>query len=301
MKKLLIVLPFIASFSSITNAHIIGEDSRTKGDDFPVSPQYYNSFYQSELAKENLVHIECTKNKKWTQNTTSGFLIDVADYAKNNHISGDFETCKNKVVLSVAHYLIEKDTPPTGSCSIYQGFKTKLGKTTYAKATSNVSFGNSGTDSKLNSREMRQDFAFIEIGGFVGDENPSRDNLKICKRNRAYKADSLILPHLSRYENDKWALQKGFKIKAKMTSGVCSRMFNDNAGLISHDCDMDQRASGSPLLSKGQGNDICVLGIQSAEGTTPEKVKTNFAAGLTGNPHFEAKFNRFVRNLSCRK
>ena len=301
MKKILIALTLIVLVSTMANAHVFGEDSRTKGDNFPVSPQYFNSLYQSEIAKENLVHIECAKNRKWTQNTTSGFLIDVSDYAKNNHISGNFETCNNKVVLSVAHYLMFRDTPPKGQCSIYQGFKTKLGKTTSAKATSNVSFGNIGANRQLTSNQMRQDFAFIEIDGFKNDENPVRSNLKICKRNGIYKADSLILPHMSRYENDKWALQKGLKIKAKITSGTCSKMFEDKEGLIQHNCDMDQRASGAPLLSKGQGNDICALGIQSAEGLTPEKVKTYFAAGLTGNPHFEAKFNRFVRNLSCRK
>ena len=252
MKMYLFIFTAILLSVTYANAHVFGKDSRTIGDNFPVSENYYNSVYQAELAKQNLVHVECTKNRKWDQNSTSGFLIDVVDYAKRKKINGNFETCNSRVLLSVAHYIEDRDNASDRSCTIYQSFETNLGKSSYGKATGDLSLGS--FEFKKQGRYIYQDFVIIEIDPLSNDEHPNRDNIKICPKSMEGKSETnnnLILPHLSRYENDKWALQKNLKIKAKISSGKCSGLPTKFSGVVMHNCDMDKRASGSPLLSIG--------------------------------------------------
>jgi len=284
-------------------AHVIDEDSRTKPNSFPVSPQYYNSVLQAEMAETNLSHIQCRrKGSRSSQNTTSGFFIDVEDFAKNNGINGDVSSCRNKILVSVAHYILPRGAAEGALCTVRKSFDTTANDSEYGKVKSI----HTGEDYHLKNSE---DFAFLKIDYLRNGINPNFKTLKICSDSIAksslsgsvckpgYK-DNIILPHISRTHYDELARSKGYKFKAKITSGQCcvSGGSRGEPDLLSHTCDLEKRSSGAPLLKLSDENELCVIGVQQGQSNPDEPIE-NYASSFA-SPSFKRQLSSFIK-LNC--
>ncbi len=265
---------------SIKLAYVIGEDSRKKGAAYPVSSRYYNSVLQSSMAKNNLVHLQCKKGARWNKNTTSGFFIDVEAYAKDNNIAGDFSSCRNKLLLSVAHYIDDRGGENGAECKIRKSFETQLGPSEYGLVT-NIHTGKPSPKETLSSSK-NSDFAIIKIDAIRFSQNPNFKTLKICPDYKAKSSfsgnkcrrdfeDEIIMPQLALSRRDISARKKGLNYKAKISSGKCCISKKDpRYNLLRHTCDMEARSSGSPLLRISGTGEPCVIGIQ--KGNSYEKI-----------------------------
>jgi len=286
------------AFFGIASAHVIGEDSRTKPNSFPVSSKYYNSILQAEMAESNLSHIQCKrKGSPSSQNTTSGFFIDVEDFARKNGIIGDVSSCNNKVLVSVAHYILPRGGAENAQCTVRKSFKTTANSSEYGKVKSI----HTGEGFNLKDGE---DFAFLKIDYLRNGLNPNFNTLKICSDSKIEKSsssicgpddqDNIILPHLSRTDYDELARSRGFKYRAKISSGQCcagGRGARGDVGLLSHTCDMEKRSSGAPLL-RLTDDEPCVIGVQAGE-SIPNEPIGNYAASVASSS-FKRQLTSFI-------
>jgi len=265
-----------ATETTIKLAYVIGEDSRRKGANYPVSSGYYNSPLQAKMAKKNLVHLQCKNALGWDSNTTSGFFIDVEAFAKDNNIAGDFSSCKSKVLLSVAHYINDRGGENKAQCKIVKSFKTELGRSEHGNVT-HIHLGD------YNAPSKNLDFALLKIDELKFSQEPEFKALKICTGFKAMRSvagnsctvnfeDEVIMPHLARSKKDKSAQERGLNYTAKISSGKCCISGKDpKHKLLKHTCDMEARSSGSPLLRISGSGEPCVVGIQ--KGNSYEKVR----------------------------
>jgi len=265
-----------ASEKTIKLAYVIGDDSRQEGANYPVSSSYYNSLLQAQMAKKNLVHLQCKKGLGWDNNTTSGFFINVEAFAKDNNIEGNFSSCKNKVLLSVAHYINDRGGKYKAQCKIVKSFKTELGRSEHG-IVRHIQLGD------YNAHLKKLDFALLKIDELKFSQEPEFKTLKICTGFKAMRSvagksctgnfeDEVIMPHLARSKKDKSALERGLNYTAKISSGKCCISGKDpKYKLLKHTCDMEARSSGSPLLRISGSGEPCVVGIQ--KGNSYEKVK----------------------------
>lgn len=288
----------ITESETVKVAHIIGENSETTEFFYGVSTGYYNSAIQAEMAKDNLSHITCKQNGSWNNNNASAFFVDVEDYARNNNITGDFRTCRNKALITVAHYIRDSDTGANARCKVRRSFETKL-------AGSEFGFVDNIASGRFTGKNYDQDFAFLKIDFLRYSEKPNFRTLKICtdpvvlesisgqKCTKDYK-DGVILPQLSGHLDDSFAKFKGLKYKAKVTSNQCCISENDpHDNTFIHTCDLNKSASGSPLLNiKGEG-EPCVLGIQNSQSVQNKKVKQNYAISVSDYA-FKQHFKKFI-------
>lgn len=284
--------------SSVKIAHVIGSDSRTT--DFSTAG-YYNSILQAEMAKNNLSHIKCEDGDKWKKNTTSGFFVDVEDFARMNGVTGDFSVCRNKIVISVAHYINDRGGDSEASCKVRRAFDTNLGSSEYGNVTAIAT----GSRSKW---EYDKDFAFIKIDELRNSEIPNFKTLKICPDKKVAQSpskevcgesfkDDIILPHLAFSKRDKAAKVKGFNYKAKQTSGKCCISGkNTKLNLLSYTCDLEGRSSGAPVLSISGTGEPCVLGIQKGQSneTNTNAHEENYAISVL-DTEFKSQFKDFIR------
>ena len=118
------------------------------------------------------------------------------------------------------------------------------------------------------------------------------DNIDLQQFPTNFKNNQYILPHLARYLKDANSLTWKKAYPAKITSGICSikKINQDWGGLYEHDCDLDKRSSGAPLL-KITPNNMCVYGIQKGQSLQGKKV--NYASPVF-TPGFQSKLKQFV-------
>ena len=326
--------------SVVQLAAVVGKDSRGNGFLYGVgNEQYYNSKLQADYSEANLAQVECLGKKgRFHEKTSSAFFIDVADYAKKHRISGDFSGCRDKVLLSVAHYINDWQGTSRNLCYVHKSFNTNKSGVASSGKVINISVGSlakseefyprqssiESSDGHQNSIDENNglDFAILEIDRIKEPNNDVKvsGNIRVCDKSEVdtlnfsgFKSqvhglplickdpnvlDDIILPHIARNEIDIYAAQKGWTYKKKDSSGKCCIKERVADSTIVHTCDMEVRASGSPLLNiKGQ-RVPCALGIQSAEDIGKSE---NTAVSLNDNAIFDAKMKVFLANASCKK